>query len=75
MSCYTILAGANRHRIEPWVYVRDLLLRLHADDPRLEEMLPDRWAAEHPEAILNHPLEESRTKAVRTRARRAHHPN
>jgi len=69
---YTIMAGAKRHRIEPWTYVRDLLLRLHADDPCLEEMLPDRWAAAHPEAILNHRLEESRTKAIRTRARRAH---
>jgi transposase len=69
---YTILASAKRHRIEPWVYVRDLLLRLHADDQCLEELLPDRWAAAHPEAILNHRLEESRTKAIRTRARRAH---
>ena len=69
---YTILAGAKRHRIEPRAYVRDLLLRVHADDPRLEELLPDRWAAAHPEAILNHRLEESRKKAIRTRARRAH---
>jgi transposase len=51
---YTILTGAKRHHIEPWAYVRDLLLRLHADDPNLEEMLPDRWAAAHPEAILTH---------------------
>ena len=69
---YTILAGAKRHRIEPWAYVHDLLLRLHAEDSQLEEMLPDRWAAAHPDAILNHRLDESRTKAVRTRARRAH---
>jgi transposase len=69
---YTILAGAKRHRIEPWAYVHDLLVRLHAEDLRLEEMLPDRWAATHPEAILNHRLDESRTKAIRTRARRAH---
>ena len=69
---YTILAGAKRHRIEPWTYVRDLLLRLNSDDPNLEEMLPDRWAASHPDAILTHRLEESRSKAVRTRARRAH---
>ncbi len=69
---YTILASAKRHRIEPWAYVRDLLLRLHADDLRLEELLPDRWAAAHPEAILTHRLQESRDKAVRTRARRAH---
>jgi transposase len=69
---YTILAGAKRHRIEPWAYVRDLLLRLHAEDLRLEEMLPDRWAAAHPEAILTHRLQESRAKAARTRRRRAH---
>ena len=69
---YTILAGAKRHRIEPWAYVHDLLVRLHADDLHLEEMLPDRWAAAHPDAILNHRLDESRTKAIRTRARRAH---
>jgi len=69
---YTILAGAKRHRIEPWAYVRDLLLRLNADDPRLEEMLPDRWAAAHPGAILTHRLDESRARATRTRARRAH---
>jgi transposase len=68
---YTILAGAKRHRIEPWAYVRDLLLRLHADDSRLEEMLPDRWAATHPEAILTHRLQESRDRADRTRWRRA----
>ena len=69
---YTILAGAKRHHLEPWAYVRDLLLRLHAEDRRLEELLPDRWAAAHPEAILHHRLEESRDKAVRTRARRAY---
>jgi transposase len=69
---YTIMAGAKRHCIDPWAYIRDVLLRLHADDQRLEELLPDRWAATHPEAILNHRLEESRAKAVRTRARRAH---
>ena len=69
---YTILMGAKRHHIEPWAYVRDLLLRLNADAPNLEEMLPDRWAAAHPDAILTHRLEESRAKAVCTRARRAH---
>jgi hypothetical protein len=68
---YTILAGAKRHHIEPWTYLRELLLRLHADDARLEEMLPDRWAAAHPDAILTHRLDESREKAARTRVRRA----
>jgi hypothetical protein len=67
---YTILAGAKRHRLQPWTYVRELLLRMHADDNRLEEMLPDRWAAQHPEAVLVHRLEESRDKAARKREQR-----
>lgn len=67
---YTILAGAKRHRIEPWVYVRELLMRLHADDARLEEMLPDRWATVHPESVRTHRLKESRAKAAAKRDRR-----
>jgi len=69
---YTILAGAKRHRLEPWTYVRELLMRMHADDNRLDEMLPDRWAAEHPEAVLTHRLDESRNKAARKREQRRH---
>jgi transposase len=67
---FTILAGAKRHRIEPWTYLRELLLRLHADDSRLDEMLPDRWAADHPQSILTYRLDESRQKAARQRERR-----
>ena len=67
---FTVLAGAKRHRIEPWSYLREILLRLHAEDPRLDEMLPDRWAAEHPEMVLTYRLEESRQKAARQRDRR-----
>ena len=67
---FTILAGAKRHRIEPWAYLREILLRLHGDDSRLDEMLPDRWAADHPEMVLTYRLEESRQKAARQRDRR-----
>ena len=68
---FTILAGAKRHRIEPWTYLRELLLRLHDDDSNLDEMLPDRWAVQHPEAVLTYRLEESRRKAAaRSRRRR-----
>lgn len=67
---FTVLAGAKRHRIEPWAYLRDILLRLHADDSRLDEMLPDRWAADHPEMVLTYRLDESRQKAARQRDRR-----
>ena len=68
---YTILAGAKRHRLEPWAYVRELLMRRHADDARLEDMLPDHWAAQHPECVLNYRLEESRNKAATQRDRRS----
>ena len=69
---FTILAGAKRHRIEPWTYLRELLLRLHDDDPRLDEMLPDKWAVNHPESVLNYRLEESRRKAAAQSTRRRH---
>ena len=45
-------------------------MRLHADDARLEAMLPDRWAAAHPEAVLTHRLDESRAKSAHKRDRR-----
>jgi transposase len=69
---FTILVGAKRHRIEPWTYLRELLLRLHDDDARLDEMLPDQWAAHHPEAVLTYRLEESRRKAATRSTRRRH---
>jgi transposase len=69
---FTVLAGAKRHRIEPWTYLRELLLRLHDDDPRLDEMLPDKWAANHPEAVLTYRLEESRRKAAARSTHRRH---
>jgi transposase len=68
----TILAGAKRHRIEPWNYLRELLLRLHGDDSRLDEMLPDKWAANHPESVLTYRLQESRRKAAAKSTRRRH---
>jgi hypothetical protein len=54
--------GAKRHRIEPWTYLRELLLRLHDNDPRLDEMLPGRWTVQHAEAVLADRLTESRRK-------------
>jgi transposase len=67
---FTILAGAKRHRLEPWAYVRDVLLRLSAGETDLEALLPDRWAANHPEHVLKHRLDESRRKAARQKEKR-----
>jgi transposase len=69
----TIIAGAKRHRLEPWAYLHDVILQLSVDaSPEfLAGLLPDRWAVAHPEHVLNHRLEESRQKAQRRDQRRA----
>src|SRR4029077_21104370 len=69
----TIIAGAKRHRLEPWAYLHDVILQLSVDaSPELlEGLLPDHWALAHPEHVLHHRLEESRQKAHRRDQRRA----
>jgi transposase len=67
---FTILAGAKRHRLEPWAYLRDVLLRLSAGETDLEALLPDCWGASHPEHVLEHRLDESRRKAARQKEKR-----
>jgi hypothetical protein len=72
---FTILAGAKRHRLEPWAYLSDVLLHLatqseDAEDEDLDPLVPDRWAAAHPEHVLTHRLEESRQKRDRQKATR-----
>lgn len=67
---FTILAGAKRHHLEPWAYVTDLLVKLAAETDDLDALLPDRWAASHPEHVLHYRLEESRQKRARQKAKR-----
>jgi transposase len=47
-----------------------VLLRLSAGETDLEALLPDRWAASHPEHVLKHRLDESRRKAARRQEKR-----
>ena len=69
----TVIAGAKRHRLEPWAYLHDVILQLTVDaSPQaLERLLPDRWSITHPEHVLSHRLEESRQKSQRRDQRRA----
>jgi hypothetical protein len=46
------------------------LLRLTSGETDLESLLPVRWAASHPEQVLEHRLDESRRKAARQQAAR-----
>jgi transposase len=44
-TLFTILAGAKRHYLEPWVYVRDVIQRLCADRrPHTDATLPSGFA-------------------------------
>jgi hypothetical protein len=47
---------------------RALALRLSAGETDLKALLPERWAASHPEHVLTHRLDESRRKAARQQA-------
>jgi transposase len=43
---YTMMSSCQRHGVEPYAYLEDVLRRLPTQPAgRLEELLPDRWAA------------------------------
>jgi transposase len=48
----SICASCKRHAIDPWAYMRDLLVRVSTEPAsRVRELLPDRWKAEHDAAL------------------------
>jgi transposase len=69
--CFTILANAKRYRIEPFAYVRALLIALSSDEVDLESLLPDVWIAAHPEHVLKYRRDEAEAAANARRRRRA----
>jgi len=69
--CFSILAGAKRHRIEPFAYVRDLLVSLSSDNVELNSLLPDVWIAAYPEHVLKYRRDEAEAVASARRRRRA----
>ena len=69
--CFTILANAKRYRIEPFAYVRALLIALSSDQVDLESLLPDVWIAAHPEHVLTYRRDEAEAAANARRRRRA----
>ena len=43
---YTLIQSAKRHGLDPFAYLRDVLLRITTEpDTDLRELLPDRWKA------------------------------
>lgn len=68
---YTIITSATRHHLDLWAYLDDTLRSLASENVDLERLLPDRWAAEHPESIRTYRQQESLARAAQTKARRA----
>jgi hypothetical protein len=67
--CMSVLASAKRHGIEPFAYVRQLLIALSSADVDLRSLLPDIWIAAHPEHFLQYRRDEAEA-ADRARKRR-----
>ena len=67
----SILASAKRHGIEPFEYVRQLLIALSSADVDLRSLLPDVWIAAHPEHFLEYRHDEAEAAARAPKRRRA----
>src|SRR5262245_4293063 len=65
-----ILAGAKRHGIEPFAYVRQLLIALSSAEVDLRSLLRNAWNAAHPEHFLHYRRDEAEVAAGRRRRRR-----
>lgn len=66
-----MVASAARHDLDVWAYLRAVLERLAIGAAGLPSLLPDAWAAAHPDAIrcLAHER-EAQADAKRTRRKR-----
>ena len=62
-TCFSILAGAKRHRLEPFAYVRDLLVAISTGEPDWNALLPDVSIAAHPEHFLHYRRDEAEAAA------------
>ena len=68
---FSIPARAKRHQIEPFAYVRDLLIAMSSDHVDWNSLLPDVWIAAHPEHVLKSRRDEAEAAASSRRRRRA----
>jgi hypothetical protein len=66
----SVLASAKRHGIEPFAYVRELLIALSAADVDRRSLLPDIWIAAHPEHFLQYRRDEAEAAACARKRRR-----
>lgn len=71
-TLFTLTKSCNRHRVDPYAYLRDVYTRLPTlGESPLERLLPDRWIQEHPEHLIQERVDEAVQRAERKRQRRA----
>ena len=72
----TLVGSAHRHDLDVHMYLEDVINHLNRGTAKPEELLPDVWKLNHPEAIRSYRAEERRDKAelarLRTSARIVH---
>jgi transposase len=67
---YSVVASAARHHLDIWAYLREVMQRLACGEQELSSLLPDAWAAAHPQAIRSYRGREREAVAAAKRARR-----
>ena len=82
MQLLSIVSSAQRHHLVMEEYLSDVLRQLadarqhrpedlELNSPYLRNLLPDRWAQQHPQSIRRARVEEKSERAEAKRARRA----
>ena len=82
MRLLSVVSSAHRHNLIVEDYLADVLEKLadarqhHPEDlvldsPYLLDLLPDRWAATHPQSVRHERIHEKQDRADEKRARRA----
>lgn len=67
---YTVVASAARHDLDIWAYLRDALEKLAEGNSDSTQLLPDVWAAAHPESVRAYRGREREAQATAKRERR-----
>jgi hypothetical protein len=70
-SLMSLVASAQRQEIDIGMYLESVITHLLRGTARVEELLPDRWKADHPEAVRTYREQERRDKADNATAQAA----
>ncbi|MCF7960594.1 MAG: transposase domain-containing protein [Pirellula sp.] len=58
----TLVSSAKRHHLDVWMYLKNVLDRMLSGETDYSRLVPDVWKADHPEAVREYRVAESRQK-------------